>query len=69
MGISPFVYGNLICLEPSLKVDEVKEKVRGSVGFGLGWNSSFGRLEFSFASKVWTRPGDISAEFQILFGG
>ena len=62
------MYGSLICLEPSLNVEEIKKKVRGSIGFGLGWSLGYGRLEFSFANKVWKKPGDISAEFQFLFG-
>ncbi|CAG9331805.1 unnamed protein product [Blepharisma stoltei] len=71
VGLVPYLYANMICEEPH-KVTNLKtyfrEKARGSVGIGLGWVGAFGRIEFSYATHVWKKPGDVSAEFQVLFG-
>lgn len=68
-GLTPFIYGNMIVIDPlyTKSADHFKQQMRGSAGFGLGWNMAFGRIEFSYASRVFTKPGDVSAEFQILF--
>jgi outer membrane protein assembly factor BamA len=70
-GLVPFVYGSLICEDPgkfsSLK-SYFRDYIRASAGFGIGWNGSFGRIEFIYNTKVLSKPGDITSEFQIHFG-
>ncbi|CAG9311846.1 unnamed protein product [Blepharisma stoltei] len=71
VGLVPYIYANMICEEPHKFTNAktyFKEKARGSFGIGLGWVGGFGRIEFSYASHVWKKPGDVSAEFQVLFG-
>lgn len=71
VGLVPYIYANMICEEPHKFTSArqyISENARGSVGIGLGWIGAFGRVEFSYASHVWKRPGDVSAEFQVLFG-
>lgn len=70
MGLVPFVYGSVMCEDP-VQIrnfnDYFRDKVRASAGFGLGWNGSFGRIEFAYTTKVMARPGDVTSEFQVLF--
>ena len=70
MGLVPFIYGNVLCEEPtkltSLK-NYCRENVRASAGFGFGWNASFGRIEFVYATRVLQKTGDLASEFQVLF--
>lgn len=70
VGLVPYIYANAIGINPlamTRPVDYAKTMVRTSVGFGLGWSMALGRIEFSYASKVWSKPGDYPAEFQVLF--
>lgn len=70
VGLVPFIYANAIGINPramTRPVDYVRTQMRTSVGFGLGWSMALGRIEFSYASKVWSKPGDYPAEFQVLF--
>mmetsp|Transcript_33877 Transcript_33877/g.59037 ORF Transcript_33877/g.59037 Transcript_33877/m.59037 type:complete len:423 (-) Transcript_33877:4-1272(-) len=69
ISLTPFVYSNLIVIDPlhTKSAEHFKQQTRGSVGFGLGWNMAFGRIDFSYASKVYSKAGDVSAEFQVLF--
>jgi len=57
LGLVPFAYGNLI----------LRERLRGSLGFGIAYSSRFGKVELVYSAKVWKQPGDLSAEFQVLF--
>jgi outer membrane protein assembly factor BamA len=68
-GLIPFIYGNLIVVDPlhTKSAAHFQQQTRGSLGFGLGWNMAFGRIEFTYASRVFSKPGDVPAEFQILF--
>lgn len=67
-GMTPFVYASLYTVNPaSLASAQLIQATRGAVGFGLGWNTIFGRVEFAYASKVWSKPGDVPAEFSVLF--
>ena len=63
-GISPFIYTNFAYIPEK---SNFKENLRASTGFGLCWDLAIGRLEFSYASKVWKQEGDRSAEFQAFF--
>lgn len=65
MNIFPFVYGNYILVNPT-KFD-FKGSSRGSVGFGLGWALNIGRIELIYSTRVFAKPGDVPAEFQLLF--
>lgn len=61
IGMVPFLYVNSVYLPAST----FYSSLRGSLGFGVGWNLAIGRLEFSYASKVWKQPGDFSVDFLV----
>jgi outer membrane protein assembly factor BamA len=68
-GLTPFLYSNLIIVDPlhTKSASHFQKQARGSLGFGLGWNTAFGRVEFSYATRVFSKPGDVAAELQVLF--
>lgn len=67
-GITPFLYANLILVNPTLQsAEQLRATMRGSVGFGATWNLLFGKVEFAYASKVWSKPGDVPAEFSVRY--
>ena len=64
MNLFPFIYGNYMLIDPMKRC--IMES-RGSVGFGLGWALAVGRIELTYSTRVWAKPGDVPAEFQLLF--
>jgi len=67
LGLSPFLYGNIV--GAGLDVGRAKQGIRWSAGMGVDWKTRFGRVELTYAAKVFTRQGDLPAEFQVLYYG
>mmetsp|Transcript_6851 Transcript_6851/g.10103 ORF Transcript_6851/g.10103 Transcript_6851/m.10103 type:complete len:428 (+) Transcript_6851:11-1294(+) len=70
IGLTPFIFGSLNCVDlenSESPRDCLKNHTRGAAGFGLRFSTRFGVVELTYSSKVWSKPGDVTAEFQILF--
>lgn len=69
-NVVPFLYGNLFHLDPIKKFTTKTfglNQLRGSFGFGIQFNLPIGKIEISSAIYTWKRPGDVSADFQLIF--
>lgn len=69
LGLVPFVYGNLALVDP-IKMKSYESAVnetRGSYGIGLGYNSTRGRIELSYTTRSFSKPGDLAGEIQVTY--
>ena len=58
----PFVYGNLVLPDPlkmKFSYDNVANEARGSIGVGLGINTTMGRIEIIYKARTFSKPGDV----------
>jgi len=70
-ALRPFIFGSLNCLgleNSESPIDYLKNHARGALGFGLRFSTFMGVIEFTYSAKVWSKPGDVTDEFQILLG-
>jgi outer membrane protein assembly factor BamA len=63
----PYLYWNMIL--PGVFNTEIKmrDKIRSSVGLGISWITIFGKVNFNYAAKTFSKVGDVETEFQVLF--
>lgn len=70
LGLVPFVYGNLVLPDPlkmKFSYDNAVNEARGSYGVGLGYNSTRGRIEISYNTRTFSKPGDLVGEIQVTY--
>lgn len=65
LGLVPFVYANAAVPGVFASMDLAK-RLRYSAGFGLGWNTALGRIEFAFSGLLSGRPSDALSSFLVL---
>jgi hypothetical protein len=64
LHVAPFVYGNLVLADPlkmKFSYDDAVNEVRGSYGVGLRINTFLGRIEISYTTRTFSKPGDLVA--------